>query len=185
MLKDRCKPKILATDVVASSHVFDIERVHLKFGNGVERYYERMKGRSTGAVMIVPLLDDKTLLLASEYAVGTEQYELTFPKGMVDRGESAVDAANRELQEEVGYAARELIPLKHLALSPGYFPSQMSIFLARDLYESHLQGDEPEPVELVKHPLDDLDGLLSNPLFSDARSVAALFLMRTYLQLGY
>ena len=150
MSKERCKPKILAKQVVASSGLFDIEQVHLQFNNGVERYYERMKGKRSGAVMVVPLLNDTKLLLASEYAVGTEQYELTFPKGLVEYNEPAIDAANRELQEEIGFAARELIPLKNLALSPGYFPSQMMIFLARYLYESQLEGDEPETVELIE-----------------------------------
>jgi ADP-ribose diphosphatase len=182
MTKDRKKPQILETDLVASSQIFDIERVHLRFHNGVERHYERMRGKGSGAVMMVPLLDANTVLLGSEYAVGTERYELTFPKGLVERGEQAIAAANRELQEEIGFAASKLTFLSSLSLSPGYFPSKMSIFLAEGLYESRLEGDEPEPIELVQASLNDVESLLKNDCFNDARSIAALFLAQRHLQ---
>ncbi|MFT6132998.1 MAG: ADP-ribose diphosphatase, partial [Shewanella sp.] len=42
------KPEILHTEIVAKSRLFQIEQVHLKFSNGVERQYERMKGGSRG-----------------------------------------------------------------------------------------------------------------------------------------
>ncbi len=60
------------------------------------RQYERMLGSGRGAVMIVPMLDDETFLLVREYCAGTHSYELGFPKGLIDAGEQAEQAANRE-----------------------------------------------------------------------------------------
>jgi len=55
----------------------------------VQRNYERLaRGRSNGAVLIVPLLDDETVLLIREYSAGVHRYELGLPKGKVDVGES-------------------------------------------------------------------------------------------------
>lgn len=174
------KPEILHTEVVARSRLFQIEQVHLKFSNGVERQYERMKGGSRGAVMIVPIHQGQ-MLLAREYAAGTDNYELGFPKGLIDPGESPIEAANRELQEEIGFGANKLTLLKELSLAPGYFSSKMQIFLAEDLYESRLEGDEPEPIDVVPWALADWEALLDDVDFSESRSVSALFLAQKYL----
>lgn len=174
------KPEILHTEIIARSRLFQIEQVHLKFSNGVERQYERMKGGSRGAVMIVPVHQGQ-MLLAREYAAGTDNYELGFPKGLIDPGESPIEAANRELQEEIGFGANKLTLLKELSLAPGYFSSKMQIFLAEDLYESRLEGDEPEPIDVVPWPLSDWEALLDNIDFSESRSVSALFLAQKYL----
>lgn len=176
------KPEILHTEVVARSRLFQIEQVHLKFSNGVERQYERMKGGNRGAVMIVPIHQGK-MLLAREYAAGTDNYELGFPKGLIDPGESAIEAANRELQEEIGYGANKLTLLKELSLAPGYFSSKMQIFLAEDLYESRLEGGEPEPIDVIPWTLTDWETLLDDVNFSESRSVSALFLVQKHLQL--
>ncbi|GGI99823.1 ADP compounds hydrolase NudE [Shewanella hanedai] len=177
------KPEILGAEIVAQSRLFKIEQLHLKFSNQVERYYERMKGNNRGAVMVVPVLNRDTLLLGREYAAGTHSYELGFPKGLIDPGEEAHEAANRELQEEIGYGSRKLTHLMELSLAPGYFASKMQIFIAEDLYESKLEGDEPEPIELVPWPIEQWQALLEQEDFSESRSVSALFLAQKYLKL--
>ncbi|MBV7316704.1 ADP compounds hydrolase NudE [Shewanella sp. NIFS-20-20] len=181
-MSTRQKPDILDRQVVAHSRLFKIEQVHLKFSNQVERVYERMAGSSRGAVMVVPMLGEQ-LLLAREYAAGTDNYELGFPKGLIDPGEDGITAANRELQEEIGYKAAHLTLLKELSLAPGYFSSKMQIFLAQDLTPSQLEGDEPEPIEVEPWALADWEKLLEDPDFTESRSVSALFLALKYLKL--
>lgn len=177
------KPEILGVEIVAQSRLFKIEQIHLKFSNNVERHYERMKGNNRGAVMVVPILNHDTLLLGREYAAGTHTYELGFTKGLIDLGEEAHEAANRELQEEIGYGTRKLTHLMEVSLAPGYFASKMQIFIAEDLYESQLEGDEPEPIELVSWPANQWQALLEQEDFSESRSVSALFLAQKYLKL--
>ncbi len=169
-------PEILAASVVAKSRLFQIESLELKFSNGVERTYERMKPSGRNAVMIVPVTDKGDLLLVREYAAGTERYELGFPKGLIDPGETALEAANRELKEEIGFGARQLMPLKEVVLAPSYFSSKMTLMLARDLYPEKLEGDEPEPLELVRWPVSQAEELLSHVDFGEARSITALLL---------
>ena len=76
-------PTIHQISSVASSRLFHVEELHLEFSNGERRIYERLANRGGGAVLIVPLLNDDTLLLVREYAAGTGRYELGFPKGKV------------------------------------------------------------------------------------------------------
>ena len=182
MKHDKQKPQILRQELIAESRLFKVESLHLRFSNGVERVYERMRGGNRGAVMVVPLLDDDTLLLVREYAAGTHSYELGFPKGVIDPGEECFMAGNRELMEEAGYGARELVHLKQISLAPGFFSSRMDLLLARDLYPESRVGDEPEPLELVRWPLAEVETLLDDPEFHESRSVTALLLALRWLR---
>lgn len=175
------KPETLHREIVARSRLFRVEALDLRFSNGVEVKYERLTSSTSGAVMIVPLLDNDTVLLIREYAAGTERYELGFPKGRVEPGEDPLLAANRELQEETGYAARRLTYLRQLSLAPAYMQYRTQIILAEDLYPQRLQGDEPEPIEVVPWQLSRLSELAYHDEFSEARSMAALFLVRDLL----
>ena len=169
-------PQILKRSLIASSRFFKIEAIHLKFSNGQQREFERMQGSQHGAVLIVPFYDEETILLIREYAAGTHSYELGFPKGLIDSGETPDVAANRELKEEIGFGAKTLRVLKKVTLAPSYFNSEMTLFMAFDLYPEKLEGDEPEPLELVKWPLNKIDELLARDDFQEARGISALLL---------
>ena len=178
------KPEILNTETVARSQLFEIEQVSLQFSNGEQRIFERLISRRPPAVMIVPLLDANTVLLVREYAVGVDRYDMSFPKGLLEVDEEVAVAANRELREETGYGARKLEALKELSSAPGYMANRMYLYLATDLYESPLEGDEPEEIEVVPWSLDNLDELLARDDFSESRSVAALYMVKEKLKLG-
>ena len=98
---------------------YRMERLDLEFGNGERRRYERLHSRGHGAVIVVPMLDADTVLLVREYAAGMHRYELGLVKGRIDAGETPLQAANRELQEEAGYGARLLEVLRTISLAPG------------------------------------------------------------------
>ncbi len=175
-------PEILDQNVVAQSKLFSIEAIDLRFSNGEQRTYERMKSSGRNAVMMVPVTQQGDLLLVREYCVGTERYELGFPKGLMDPGETAEQAANRELKEEVGFGSTKLTPLKEVVLAPSYFSSKMTLFIAQELYSEQLEGDEPEPLEVVRWPLAQAEELLTHLDFCEARSITALMLTLRYLQ---
>ena len=159
-MKHLQKPKILKIETIARSRLFTVEAVDLAFSNGAQRVYERMRPSNREAVMIVPIIGND-LLLIREYAVGIEEYELGFPKGLIDPGEDVLEAANRELMEEVGFGAERFDYLTKLTMAPSYFSSKMNIVIAHSLYPQSLEGDEPD--------------------FCEARNVSALFLAMAFL----
>lgn len=175
------KPEIKHRSIVAESRLFRIESIDLRFSNGVERTYERLVPGGSGAVMMIALLDNDTFALIREYGGGVEDYTLTLPKGAVDLGETMRDACNRELQEEIGYAAREFVYLKNMSLSPSYMRGGIDVVLARDLYPSVLEGDEPEPLELVPWKFADLPELYARNDFNEGRAIGGLALAMEYL----
>ena len=180
----RNKPLILATETIARSRLFRVDQVTLRFSNGVQVDYERLAPTSLGAVLVVPMLDQETMLLVREYAAGTDRYELGFPKGRVEHGEEAIEAANRELMEEVGYGARRFDTLRRMTVAPGYLGHTTTILLARDLYARRIPGDEPEEIEVVPWSIRRIDALLDQEDLTEARSIAALFLTREWLERG-
>lgn len=174
-------PQVRSTRTVAKSRLFEIEEVELDFANGSRAHYERVVG-TAGGVLVVPVTEDDLILLVREYAVGFERYELGFVKGRVENGESPQSAAAREMQEEIGFNAIEFRLLAAASLTPAYSGYKTFIFLAMGLYESSLDGDEPEELETVPWALTDLERLRQRDDFTDARCLLATYLV--YQELG-
>jgi len=161
--------------------LFRMEQLDLEFSNGQRRQFQRLHGHGHGAVVVVPLIDDATVLLVREYAAGVHRYELGLVKGRMDAGETVLEAANRELKEEAGYGARALHAIRTLSLAPTYMSHQTHLVLARDLYPERLPGDEPEPLEVIPWRLDALHELTMREDFSEGRCIAALYVAREWL----
>lgn len=175
-------PVITHKKIIAQSRLFRIEQVGITFGNGTQVEYERLKPASRGAVLVVALVSDEQFIMVREYSAGVERYELTFPKGRIDGDESIEEAANRELQEEVGFAARKLTLIKSMSLAPGYMGHMTHIILAEDLYPATLTGDEPEPLEVVRWDLDKIDELAIQADVTEARTLAAAYLVKALIE---
>mgnify|MGYP003514973432 FL=1 len=177
-------PVIHATRLLGEGSRFPVEQIDLEFSNGVKRTFERMPGSGRGAVVVVPMRDEHTVLLVREYAAGLHTYELGLPKGRLERGEDLLEGANRELKEEVGYGARRLRIVGKLSLAPTYMSHQTHVILAQDLYPERLMGDEPEELEVVPWRLDELHTLVQRDDCTEGRSIAALFMTRELLPSG-
>lgn len=167
-------PKVLSRKPVSTSRLFTIEQIDLAFDQDKHRTFERVCGVGYGSVMIVPVCADGRFILIREYAAGIDQYVLSFPRGGVDQNESFLQAADREIKEEISCGANQLTHIMSFSASPGYFNSHTQLILAEDLYPCAMPGDEPEPLEVSKWSLSQVDTLLAHSEFIDARSMAAL-----------
>ncbi len=156
-----------------------VKDVELDSPKGKAIYQIVEKGNTA---LIVPLTNNLEVVFIKEFFVAINEYGLSLPKGRIDEGHSPLETANKELQEEIGYKANKLEELAILTMSPGYLTQKTHVFLAQDLVESKLEGDELEPLEIIKYPLNEFERLIENGQLNEVRVIAALFLTKARLR---
>jgi ADP-ribose pyrophosphatase len=127
-------------------------------------------------VAIVPVDPDGNVILVRQYRLPAEESLLEIPAGGVDEGESIEAAAQRELQEETGYRAGKLERLTGFFVSPGYCTEFIHVFLASDLVEDPVDGDEDEDISLERLSLPDAVRLTDTGGIKDGKSIIGLLL---------
>jgi len=132
-----------------------------------------------GAVAIVPVDDRHVWLIRQPREICGEPALLEIPAGKLDAdGEDPRAAAERELAEEIGKAARGWEHLKGIYTSPGFTDERIDIFLATDLHDvPQPPAEEDERIEIVPWPLDRLDDAIAE--CQDAKSLIALQMLRS------
>lgn len=134
--------------------------------NGREFKIEQiLKNKRNGdAVVIIPITTDNKYVLIIEARPNVkEEVVLSFPAGMIDEGEEAVDAAKRELEEETGYIAKELIELEEHYQDQGCSSAIIKTYLAvgcEKKSKTHL--DENENLTSVLVTDEELDDMYNN-----------------------
>lgn len=115
-----------------------------------------------GIAVIVPVTDQGEVLLVRQFRPPLNGYVIEFPAGLNDRGETLEDAAQRELIEETGYEAGELIFLTDGPMSSGASGEILTGYLARNLrFRGIGERDDTEDIEVLKIPMTDLEATLS------------------------
>ena len=142
--------------------------------------FERDMVRHVGAVCIVPLEDDgDTVRCVRQYRAPLETAIIEVPAGKLDiDGEDLVEAARRELAEEVGAAAAQLTELGAFYNSPGFTDERTTCFLAEGLSEvgTSLQGIEELHMTVEPIRLSDLHALVARGRLVDGKTIIALAL---------
>ncbi len=151
-----------------------IQRTYLHEGRVILRDVVRFGE----AVAILPLKEDGRVVLVNQFRVPVNDWVLEVPAGRVEAGEDLVDAVRRELREEVGYDAEEVVKLASVYTAPGYSDEVLHVFLASKL---KFVGAAPEPGELVKTvelSADEALETLLKPGYTDAKTLLAILLLK-------
>ena len=127
-----------------------------------------------GAVAMVPMLDQSTVMLVRQYRGAAGGSLLEIPAGTRDPDEDIEACARRELAEEINYAAGQMIKLFQSFMAPGYSTEVIHTFLALDLVPTEGHTDEDEFLELVPLPLAEALDKIKTGEIQDAKSISGL-----------
>ena len=130
--------------------------------------------RHSGAVVVLPIMDDGRIVLIRQYRYAVDRTMLEVPAGRLEPGEVPEDAARRELQEETGYYAHELTPLTSIFPAPGYTDEKMFLFRATRLELRESSPDEDESIEVVPMSRREALEILHRADGADAKTLLAL-----------
>lgn len=127
-----------------------------------------------GAVAILPILNDGSMLLIRQYryAIGRELLEV--PAGTREPGEPAEVTARRELEEETGKRAGRIELLTRFYISPGWCNEQIVIYRAHDLVDTETNLDDDEVIDLVRVTPEEVPGLVASGEIADGKTITAL-----------
>lgn len=155
-------------------HVFDVVKVHLRLPDNRERTYDLVEHGDS--ITILPIDAENRVYFVRQHRIGAGGELLELPAGVLDDGEVPHRAAQREIREEIGLAAGELLELGGFYLAPGYTDEYMTIFLARDLYEAPLDPDEDEFLKVETMSLEEVYQKALSGGIKDGKTLAALLL---------
>ena len=152
------------------------DAVRLPDGSTSTREYVRHEG----AVAIVPVLDDGQVVLVRQFRYPVGAVLLELPAGKVDIGETPWASAQRELQEETGFRARQWAYGGEVINAAAYSSERIHVWLARDLVPGPQRLDEGEFLEVATMTAEELERLSAAGLLPDAKTVFGLNRLRQW-----
>jgi ADP-ribose pyrophosphatase len=150
------------------------DRVRLPDGKEAEREYIH----HPGAVAIIPLLDENTVLMEYQYRYPNRQHYWEIPAGKLDGDEDPLVAGQRELLEETGYQAKTWKKLATLHLCIAYSTEKMHYYLAEGLSFHQVNRDDEEFLAVVPMPLTQAWRWIEEGLIIDSKTVVGLLWLK-------
>jgi len=144
----------------------------IELPNGVRAVHHTVTHR--GAVVILPVNDNNEILFLKQYRHSLRETIWELPAGTLDPTERPEVCAEREIQEETGFAAEEWHSLGTLWPAPGFCDEVQYCFLAKKLYPSRKPMDEDEVIEVCPLPLDTVISMIADGTIRDGKSLGAI-----------
>lgn len=151
-------------------HVFK-DQIRLPDGRAAERELIR----HVGAVCVIPLTEDKNVIVERQYRYPIAQPVIEIPAGKLDYpGEDRLEAAKRELHEETGYTADRWTDIGLYYGAPAFSDEKISMYLAEGLHRGEQDLDEDEFLEVFEMPLSKLVNMVVTGEIVDGKTQVAV-----------
>ncbi len=174
--------KILKSKTIYKGRIVDVKLEKIVEPSGVAA--EREVIYHSGSVVVLPHLADGRVVLVRQYRYAARQQLWELVAGGLEAGESPVEAAHRELQEEAGFRARRCKLLLDFYPSPGVLSERMFLVEASGLTPAPIQPDPDERIEVGKFTLPQIQEMLRRRKLRDGKTLVGLLWMLTNLPLS-
>ena len=173
------KAKINKSTEIYKGKLFSFVTEDITLPNGVRSNIAMV--RHPGSTAIVPMIDDRTVVMTRQYRHPIRDYILEIPAGTMEPGESSINCARRELEEETGFLASELTEIARIHMLPAYSDEEIHVYLARNLTVSQQNLDQEEIIHTITYPLDEVMQLIDTGHITDALTIMAIYRAWIYL----
>ncbi len=131
---------------------------------------------SSDWVNVIPLTADGRVILVKQFRMGTKDFSLEIPGGMLDEGDDPAGAAVRELLEETGYAGEEPVLLGVVHPNPAIHTNRCYTYLIKNAgLKTSPRQDSTEDIEVQSAPLGDIPHLIQEKKITHALVIAAFY----------
>ena len=127
-----------------------------------------------GACAIIPFINENEVILVEQFRKPLERTLLEIPAGKLNKNEAPITCAHRELEEETGYKAKDMIYLGKIATAPGFCDEIIHLFKAINLYNGTKSCDEDEFTDIKKFTLDEIKSLIKKGEIIDTKTISIL-----------
>ncbi len=134
-----------------------------------------------GGVTILPVDEDGSCYMVRQFRYPFSRMMLEAPAGKLEYGEDHRECAVRELSEETGFTADELVYLGGCCTSPGFSTEVLHIYLAMGLHAGECHPDQDEFLNVEKIPLSQLSRMVMDGEIDDAKTIVAVLKAEKYL----
>jgi ADP-ribose pyrophosphatase len=167
------------SELAYEGHFLKVQRDTVRLPDGKQSKREYIK--HPGAVVILPLFDDGSVLLERQYRYPLQKVFIEFPAGKIDPNEDPLDCAKRELQEETGYTAADWQFLCTIHNAIAYSDEHLDIFVARGLTAGESRLDDGEFLETFTATVPDMLSWIREGKISDVKTVIGAFWLDKFL----
>jgi ADP-ribose pyrophosphatase len=168
------------TQPIYKGRIVDLRLEEVTLPNGVTITLEVIRHPGAAAVVAVDGHDNVTLVHQFRHAAGGFLWEI--PAGTLEPGEPPATCAHRELREEAGLVAAELVLLGSFLTVPGFCDERIHVFLARQLAPAPQQLDHDEVLTVSQVPLARALEMIRGGVIQDAKTIAGLHHAAAYLR---
>ncbi|MEM4297115.1 MAG: NUDIX hydrolase [Nitrososphaerota archaeon] len=167
--------RVLSSEVVYQGRLFRVRKDELEMVAG--RKVIREVVEHPGAVAIVPLLEDGSVIMVEQYRHPARKTLLEIPAGTLAKGESPEECARRELMEETGMKAKELKKLLQCYVAPGYSTELIHIFVAKGLSKAEAKPEFDEHIKTSRLKLPTIIDMIKKGEIEDAKTICAILIL--------
>lgn len=164
--------KKIKEELVYEGKIISVYKDYLELSNGNKVVWDLVKHK--GAAAVIPVRDDGKILLVRQYRNALEEMTLEIPAGGLEQGEDPIECATRELEEETGFASKNVAHLVSTISAIGFCNERVHIYYATDLQVSKQNLDENEYVEIEAYSMDELVQMIDDGRIQDGKTIAGI-----------